>query len=84
MATLTVNDDTVLKVDEFAKEEELSRDELVERAVRVYMNGKIMNEIRELRREHIARHGAITEEEVNEEIRKYKEERRLAGKTCAS
>ncbi|GBU20286.1 hypothetical protein R80B4_00162 [Fibrobacteres bacterium R8-0-B4] len=81
MATLTVNDEIVLKVDEFAKKEELSRDEIVERAIRVYLNGKIVNEMRELRREYIERHGAITEEEISEEIRKYKEERRLAGKT---
>jgi metal-responsive CopG/Arc/MetJ family transcriptional regulator len=80
MATLTVNDDVVLKVDEFAKKEELSRDELVERAIRVYLNGKIVNEMRELRREYIAQHGAIAEEDINEEIRKYKEEKRLAGK----
>jgi len=77
MATLTVTDNRLQEVDEFAKKEELNRDELVDKAIRVYLNKKRLDEMDKWRREHIARYGVITEEEINEEIRKYKEERRL-------
>jgi metal-responsive CopG/Arc/MetJ family transcriptional regulator len=56
-------------VDEFAKKEELSRDELVDKAIRIYLNKKRLSEMREWRREYIAEHGVITEEEINEEIK---------------
>jgi len=78
MATLTVSipfrDDLLRQVDDFAKKEELSRNELVDKAIRIYLNKKRLNEMREWRREYIAEHGAITEEEINEEIRKCREE----------
>jgi len=78
MATLTVSipfrDDLLQQVDEFAKKEELSRDELVDKAIRIYLNKKRLNEMREWRREYIAEHGVITEEEINEEIMKCREE----------
>jgi metal-responsive CopG/Arc/MetJ family transcriptional regulator len=78
MATLTVNipfrDDLLRQMDEFAKKEALSRDELVDKAIRIYLNKKKLSEMREWRREYVAKHGVITEEEINEEIRKYRED----------
>jgi len=76
MATLTVDDDVLLEVDELSKEEEISRSELVGKAIRIYLGNKRAEEMNEWRRNYAAKHGVITEEEINEEIRAYKNERK--------
>jgi len=72
MATLTVNDDIVLKVDEFAREEERSREDIVSQAIEVYLLKKEWERIRLWGRELAAT--GITEEDVKEEIKKCREE----------
>jgi len=74
MATLMIDDDVVFKVDEFAKKEEISREDFVNRAIRLYMHEKLMDEFNE----HGRRLG-ITEEVIAEEIKRGREERRLAS-----
>jgi len=49
MATLTIADDRLQEVDEFAKKEDLSRDELVDEAIRAYLNKKKLDEMEENR-----------------------------------
>jgi len=71
MATLTVDDDVLLQVDECAKEEEISREDFVNRAIRVYLHEKLMDELNA----HGRRLG-LTEEIIAEEIKRYREERR--------
>jgi len=70
MATLTVDDDVLLKVDELAKEEEISREDFVNRAIRLYLHEKLMDDLHA----HGKRLG-ITEEIIAEEIKSYREER---------
>jgi predicted transcriptional regulator len=71
MATLTVDDDILLKVDELAKEEEISREDVVNRAISLYQHEKLMDELNA----HGRRLG-ITEEIIAEEIKHSREERR--------
>jgi predicted transcriptional regulator len=80
MTTLTieVGNDVMQEVEKFAQKEERSREEIVGKAIRVYMNQKRLEEMRKWRDEHVAKYGAITEEEINEEIRLYREERETA------
>jgi metal-responsive CopG/Arc/MetJ family transcriptional regulator len=73
MATLMIDDDVAFKVDEFAKKEDISREDFVNRAIRLYMHEKLMDELNE----HGRRLG-ITEEVIAEEIKRAREERRLA------
>ncbi|GBU23265.1 hypothetical protein R80B4_03182 [Fibrobacteres bacterium R8-0-B4] len=47
MATLTIDDEVVLKVDEFAKEEARSREEVVSQAIEVYLLKKEWERIRQ-------------------------------------
>ncbi|MDR2591715.1 MAG: hypothetical protein LBC59_02775 [Chitinispirillales bacterium] len=72
MATLTVADDRLLEVDEFAKKEERSREEIVDRAIEVYLLKKEWERMRQWGRELAAT--GITEEDVREEIKKCREE----------
>ncbi len=72
MATLTVADDRLREVDEFAKKEERSREEIVDRAIEVYLLKKEWERMRQWGRELAAT--GITEEEVREEIKKCREE----------
>jgi len=74
MATLTVDDDVLLKVDECAKEEEISREDVVNRAISLYLHEKLMDELNA----HGRRLG-ITEEIITEEIKRSREERRRAS-----
>jgi metal-responsive CopG/Arc/MetJ family transcriptional regulator len=74
MATLTVDDDVLLKVDELAKEEEISREDFVNRAIRVYLHEKLMDDLNA----HGRRLG-LTEEIISEEIKRSREERRQAN-----
>jgi len=76
MATLTVTDDRLRQVDEFAKEKALSREDVVDEAIRIYLGGKRAEEMNEWRRNYAARRGVITEEEIAEEIRAYRNERK--------
>jgi len=72
MATLTVADDRLLEVDEFAKKEERSREEIVDRAIEAYLLKKEWERMRRWGRELAA--AGITEEDVREEIKKCREE----------
>ena len=69
MATLTVDDDVLLKVDECAKEEEISREDVVNRAISLYLHEKLMDELNA----HGRRLG------ITEEIKRSREERRRAS-----
>jgi metal-responsive CopG/Arc/MetJ family transcriptional regulator len=71
MATLTVADDRLQQVDEFAKKEERSREEIVDEAIYLYLREKTLNEIRD----DVKRMG-ITEEDIFNEIKLYREEKR--------
>jgi len=73
MATLMIDDDVALKIDEFAKKEEISREDFINRAIRLYLHEKLMDELNE----HGRRLG-ITEEIIAEEIKRGREERRRA------
>jgi metal-responsive CopG/Arc/MetJ family transcriptional regulator len=72
MAMLTVADDRLREVDEFAKKEERSRDEIVDEAIEVYLLKKEWERMRQWGRELAAT--GITEEDVREEIKKCREE----------
>jgi metal-responsive CopG/Arc/MetJ family transcriptional regulator len=72
MATLTVADDRLREVDEFAKKEERSREEIVDKAIEVYLLKKEWERMRQWGRELAAT--GITEEDVREEIKKCREE----------
>jgi metal-responsive CopG/Arc/MetJ family transcriptional regulator len=74
MATLTVDDAVLLKVDECAKEERISREDFVNRAISLYLHEKLMDELNA----HGRRLG-ITEEIIAEEIKRSREERRRAS-----
>ncbi|MDR0330266.1 MAG: ribbon-helix-helix domain-containing protein [Chitinispirillales bacterium] len=71
MTTLTIpfRDDLLRKVDEFAKKEERSREELVGEAIEIYLREKAIDELNA----HGRRLG-ITPGVINEEIRQYREE----------
>jgi len=75
MATLTVADDRLREVDEFAKKEERSREELVDEAIYLYLREKTLNEIR-----NDIKNMGITEEDIYNEIKLYREEKRQQGK----
>jgi metal-responsive CopG/Arc/MetJ family transcriptional regulator len=72
MATLTVADDRLREVDEYAKNEARSRDDIVNEAIEVYLRKKEWERIRQWGRELAAT--GITEEDVQEEIRRCREE----------
>ena len=70
MTTLTIPfRDLLRKVDEFAKKEERSREELLDEAIETYLREKAIDELNA----HGRRLG-ITPEVINEEIRQYREE----------
>jgi len=71
MATLTMDDDVLIEVDEHAKEEEISREDFIKRAIRLYLHQKMMADLHE----HARRMG-ITPEVIAEEIRQYRAEQR--------
>jgi len=81
MATLTVADDRLLEVDEYAKNEELSREDIVNEAISMYLRKKRWNKIFE-EGDRLAAKNGITEDEVmeiiNYEIRLARAERRNA------
>jgi hypothetical protein len=80
MATLTVTDDRLRQIDEFAKEEAISREEAVNEAIDAYLRQKPLPQPSEWGRK-MARLG-FTEDEVmeiiNYEIRLARAERRNA------
>jgi len=78
MATLTVADDRLLEVDEYAKEEERSREDIVNEAITLYLRKKRWERLRQWGRELAAT--GITEEDVREEIKNCRRERRAACK----
>jgi len=71
MATLTVTDERLSEVDEYAKSEERSRDEIVDEAIYLYLREKKLNAIRD----DIKRMG-LTEEDIFNEIKLYRAEKR--------
>ncbi len=73
MATLTMDDDVVLKVDEYAKKEEISREDFVNRAVELSLREKFIAGLHE-----DGRRMGITPEVIAEEIRLYRAEQRQA------
>jgi len=82
MATLTVTDERLSEVDEFAKSEERSRDEIVDEAIDFYLRQKSLSGVSEWGRE-MAKRG-YTEDEVmeiiNEEVHRARAERRGSAK----
>jgi metal-responsive CopG/Arc/MetJ family transcriptional regulator len=74
MATLTVTDDRLRQIDEFAKEEALSRESVVDEAIDEYLSEKRLNKIRD----EVMSMG-ITEEDIALEIKRYREEKRRQG-----
>jgi len=77
MATLTIDDAVAVKVDEFAKEEEISREDFVNRAIETYLLKKELERLRQWGRELAA--DGITEEDIREEIKNCRRERRAAA-----
>jgi len=75
MATLSVTDDRLRQVDEFAKEESRTRENVVDEAIDEYLSEKRLNKIRD----EVMSMG-ITEEDIALEIKRYREEKRLRGK----
>jgi len=74
MATLTVADDRLSEVDEYAKEEERSREDIVNEAIYMYLREKKLNAIRD----RIKSMG-ITEEDIFEEVRQCRKEMGASG-----
>ena len=81
MATLTVAvaDDRLLEVDECAKNEERSRDDIVNEAISFYLRKKRWNKIFE-EGDRLAAKNGITEDVIAEEIKSYREEKKSADK----
>jgi len=79
MATLTVADDRLREVDECAKNEERSRDDIVNEAIYFYLRKKRWNKIFE-EGDRLAAENGITEDVIAEEIRSYREEKKSADK----
>jgi metal-responsive CopG/Arc/MetJ family transcriptional regulator len=75
MATLTVTDDRLRQIDEFAKEEALSRENIVNEAIDEYLSEKRLNKIRD----EVMSMG-ITEEDIAQQVKLYREEKRRRGK----
>jgi len=79
MALSTVNvsfrEDLLRQIDETAKNEARTRSELIREAARIYIERKKDWESIFAYGESIAAKYNFTEEDVNEEIRKYREER---------
>jgi len=75
MATLTVTDDRLRQLDEFAKEESRTRENVVDEAIDEYLSEKRLNKIRD----EVMSMG-ITEEDIALEIKRYREEKRRRGK----
>jgi metal-responsive CopG/Arc/MetJ family transcriptional regulator len=79
MALSTVNvsfrEDLLRQIDETAKNEARTRSELIREAARIYIERKKDWESIFAYGESIAEKYKFTEEDVNEEIRKYREER---------
>jgi len=68
MATLTVTDDRLRQLDEFAKEEAVSREDIVDEAIAIYVRAKEWDSICAYGYSHALKHG-ITEDVINEETR---------------
>jgi metal-responsive CopG/Arc/MetJ family transcriptional regulator len=79
MATLTVADDRLLEVDEYAKNEERSREDIVNEAISLYLRKKRWNKIFE-EGDRLAVKNGITEDVVAEEISSYREKKKSADK----
>jgi metal-responsive CopG/Arc/MetJ family transcriptional regulator len=75
MATLIVTDDRLRQIDEFAKEEALSRENIVDEAIDEYLSEKRLNKIRD----EVMSMG-ITEEDIAQQVKLYREEKRRRGK----
>ena len=69
---LTFDDDFIRQIDDFATTESLSRTDLIYNSVRMYINRK--QKLQELFAygEQIAEKNGFTEEDVMEEIKKYR------------
>jgi len=80
MATLTVADDRLREVDEYAKNEERSREDIVNEAIYFYLRKKRWNKIFE-NGDRLAAKNGITEDVIAEEIRSYREEKKCADKS---
>jgi metal-responsive CopG/Arc/MetJ family transcriptional regulator len=64
MVTLTVTDDRLRQVDEFAKEEARSREDVVDEAIDIYVRAKEWDNICAYGRSHALKYG-ITEDVIN-------------------
>jgi predicted transcriptional regulator len=66
MATLTIDDDVAMKADEFAKQAEMSRENIVDEAIDIYARrAKEWDDICAYGRSHALKYG-ITEEAIKE------------------
>jgi len=68
MATLTVTDDRLRQVDEFAKEKAISREDVVDEAIAIYVRTKEWDDICAYGYSHALKYG-ITEDAIIEESR---------------
>ena len=79
MAVSTVNisfqDDLLLQIDQVAKKEARTRSELIREAARLYIERKKKWESIFSYGQSLAKKYKFTEDDVNEEIRKYREEK---------
>jgi len=84
MAVSTVNisfqEDLLSQIDQIAKKEARTRSELIREAARIYIERKKKWESIFAYGESISAKYKITEEDVNEEIRKYREEKNSKNK----
>ena len=80
MAVSTVNisfqDDLLLQIDQIAKNESRTRSELIREAARVYIERKKKWESIFSYGQSLAEKYTFTENDVNEEIKKYREEKK--------
>jgi metal-responsive CopG/Arc/MetJ family transcriptional regulator len=66
MAVLTIEDDLMLEVDQFAQLDEVSREEFVQKATRIYLREKRWERIQEFGRE--MRERGVTEEDLQKSL----------------
>ena len=80
MAVSTVNisfqDDLLNQIDQIAKNEARTRSELIREAARIYIERKKKWESIFAYGESLAQKYKFTEEDINEEIKKYREEKK--------
>ena len=81
MALATINvpfqEELLIQIDRFAKNESRTRSDLIIEATRIYISRKEKWEHIFIYGESLSEKYKFTEDDVNEEIKKYREERKL-------